>query len=126
MASACYFVFLPPCSALGLFTRASAGDIVNLRAHRGGVTAVEVLSGGKHVASGGRDGSFCVWDVRTGARLVGEPDAHGDAVTEVTTLGGSSLLTTSLDGTVKVWDLSTMAAHTFAKIHRQVRQRMGA
>jgi hypothetical protein len=109
-------------SALGLFTRAATGGAADLqgRAHgSGGVTALEVLGGGQHVCSGGRDGSVSVWDVRTGARL-SQADGHGDAVTEVASLGGSSVLTTSLDGTVKVWDVSIMAVHTFGKMHRQV------
>lgn len=110
-------------SALGLFTRTASGGVADLqgRAHgAGGVSSLEVLGGGLHVCSGGRDGSVCVWDVRTGATLAREAKAHGDAVTECCALGGSSVLTTSLDGTVKVWDVSTMEAQTFGKIHRQV------
>ena len=51
-----------------------------------------------------------------GARLLSERE-HSDAVTEVTSLGGAGVLTTSLDATVKVWDVGTLAVHSFGKIH---------
>ena len=52
-------------TALGLFSRDEGhGGLVDLRdgfAHAGGVTALEVLEGGVHLVSGGRDGTVCVW-----------------------------------------------------------------
>jgi hypothetical protein len=51
--------------AMSLYSRSSdGGHLVDLRggfAHKGGVTAVEVLGDGTHIVSGGRDGTVCVW-----------------------------------------------------------------
>ena len=109
-------------TAMGLFSRsAESGAIVDLRngrAHRGGVSAVEVINDGTTVVSGGKDGSVCLWDVRSGARLLSER-RHGDSVTAITSLGGAALMTTSLDGAVMTWDLESLEAHRFGHVHRK-------
>jgi len=111
------------CSVVGLFTRTATSRLADLkgRAHGpGGVTSLEVLGSGQQIFSGGCDGSVCVWDVRTGGRLAKE-HGHKAAVTECGSLGGNNVLTTSLDGTMKVWNVSTMKAHNFGQIQPKVR-----
>lgn len=60
------------------------------------------MCAGSCIATGGTDGSIKLWDLRAG-RIVQYYEAHGGAVTSLSFHpSGSFLLTSSLDGTLKV------------------------
>ena len=65
-------------------------------------------SDGKHLASGGADGTVRLWDVMAG-RPLGKPlRGHSEAVTDVEiSPDGKTLVSASLDQTVRLWDTST-------------------
>ena len=51
-------------SSLGLYSRGGGGNFIDLchgLAHKGGISALEVVNDGVHVVSGGRDGTLSVW-----------------------------------------------------------------
>ena len=69
-------------------------------------TAVAFERGGERLASGGWDRSLHVWDARTGAHL-GQRFGHRDRITFVSFLSPGRVLTASLDGTVREWELAS-------------------
>jgi WD40 repeat protein len=71
---------------------------------------------GDPLASGGGYGHVQLWDATTGKKI-GKPIEHGSYVTYVDfNPDGKQLVTTGLNGTVKIWDVSSQEAplHTLA------------
>ncbi|KAJ9446520.1 Dynein intermediate chain 3 [Diplonema papillatum] len=67
------------------------------------------------VAGGGVDGTVQWWDIRTGPKPAvhsGQSDSHSDEVCSIRWLTAKSgeALSTSLDGTVRVWDMRNLSA----------------
>ncbi len=81
-----------------------------LEGHLGAVWSVAFDGDGRHLASGGDDGTLRLWDATTG-RLVLSLLAHEEQVTGVDlSHDGRYAVTGSFDGTVRVWDLHTGGA----------------
>jgi sterol desaturase/sphingolipid hydroxylase (fatty acid hydroxylase superfamily) len=78
-----------------------------LTGHKGAVLCVAVSGDGRHVVSGGADGTVKVWDAATGQEertLAG----HRGMVHSVAVSGdGRHVVSGSADRTVKVWDTAT-------------------
>jgi WD40 repeat protein/sterol desaturase/sphingolipid hydroxylase (fatty acid hydroxylase superfamily) len=78
-----------------------------LTGHKGAVLCVAVSGDGRHVLSGGADGTIKIWDAATGREeqaLVG----HRGYVQSVAVSGdGRHIVSGSADKTVKVWDAET-------------------
>ncbi|MCK5547675.1 MAG: hypothetical protein KAI64_01580, partial [Thermoplasmata archaeon] len=90
-----------------------------LNAHMGRVTDVEFSPNGNYVAasyddaSGGSEFNVVVWDFATGA-IDTTFTGHNDTVTAVAwSPTGNELVSSSLDGTVKIWDFVTKLNKTF-------------
>lgn len=71
-------------------------------------TAVAFEPHGERLASGGWDRSLHIWDARDGRHLM-QRFGHLDRITSVAFLRADRVLTTSLDGSVREWDLSAEA-----------------
>jgi serine/threonine protein kinase len=85
---------------------AEKGEIVHtLRGHKGTVTCVTFTTDGTRVASGGTDGSVRLWKARDGAGA-GVLTGHTDRVTALVPVAGGGLVSSSADGSVKVWPLT--------------------
>ncbi len=69
-------------------------------------TSVDFAPDGTLLASGGWDRSLHVWDARDGAHL-SQRFGHRDRITFVSFLVAGRVLTASLDGTVREWDLAS-------------------
>ena len=65
-----------------------------------------LAAGDAPVASGSKDGSLCLWDVKTGRRLA-RWTAHKGSVTALAFHpDGQTLVSGGSDGVVKVWNLA--------------------
>ncbi|MCO6459677.1 MAG: PD40 domain-containing protein [Pirellulaceae bacterium] len=70
------------------------------------VLAVAVLAQGPQLATGGGDNVIRVWEMPGGATApVAELTGHGQAVTSLAVISDTLLLSGSLDGTARVWDV---------------------
>jgi WD40 repeat protein len=73
------------------------------RGHTGAVYTLSWSPDGKHVASGGKDGTVQIWDATTG-NSVFIYRGHSAGVTSVAwSPDGTSIASASEDKTVKVW-----------------------
>jgi len=65
-----------------------------------------LAAGDDPIASGSKDGSLCLWDVKTGRRLA-RWTAHKGSVTALAFHpDGQTLVSGGSDGVVKVWNLA--------------------
>jgi WD40 repeat protein len=83
----------------------SGNLIKELNGHQAYVTAIDISTDSKYVASGSFDGSAMIWDVSTGdihAQLAG----HADAIEELAfSPDGRWLVTAGDDAALKFWDV---------------------
>ncbi len=80
----------------------------NLRGHDGAVRSVAFSADGRHILSGGRDGTLRLWRADTGQSML-VVNAHRDqvhAVAAASTQGTAA--TASADGQVRLWDISDL------------------
>ena len=124
--------------SIRLWNLADGTSDVLLKGHKSEVTALRFNKSGSLLVSGGKDTSVVVWDVVAEVglcRLRGHKDQVTDAVFVETgsesietklaagtsAAGGARLVTTSKDGTLKVWDLETQhCAQTMAHFTAEV------
>ena len=124
--------------SIRLWNLADGTSDVLLKGHKSEVTALRFNKSGSLLVSGGKDTSVVVWDVVAEVglcRLRGHKDQVTDAVFVETgsesietklaagtsAAGGARLVTTSKDGTLKVWDLDTQhCAQTMAHFTAEV------
>ncbi|KAJ7208029.1 WD40 repeat-like protein [Mycena pura] len=67
---------------------------------------------GRHIVSGARDGTVCIWNIQTGECLVGPLDNHMSGVESVTfSPSGSYIASCSMDGTIRVCNSITGEVH---------------
>ncbi|MBN1951554.1 MAG: caspase family protein [Bacteroidales bacterium] len=86
--------------------------------HRSGVYAVAANPSG-FIASGSNDRSIHIWDSRSG-KLLHRLTGHSGAVTSISFSGvGRNMVSCSIDGEIKVWDLKTfLELYTYIQIDR--------
>jgi WD40 repeat protein/transcriptional regulator with XRE-family HTH domain len=88
-----------------LFELASGNLVKTLSGHQADVTAIGISTDGKHIASGGIDGSVLIWDVSTGESLQ-KLAGHTDAIEELTfSPDGRWLVTAGDDAALRIWDV---------------------
>ncbi|KDN46741.1 hypothetical protein RSAG8_04121, partial [Rhizoctonia solani AG-8 WAC10335] len=76
--------------------------------HPHAIPALSVCLNGRRVATGYPDGSLCVWDTQTGARVCKPLVGHSTSVTCVAfSPDGNFVASSSYDASVRVWDLSS-------------------
>jgi WD40 repeat protein len=82
------------------------GDIVVLRGHRAGVSALAFSPDGEHVLSGSEDHTARYWDHE--GKCIHRLEGHTDELTAaVFSPDGARIATASIDGTVKLWRTKT-------------------
>ena len=81
------------------------GSVEDLSGHVSAVTALAVVPGGNRVLTGSKDSTLILWDLDegTGTQLYG----HVDTVTSLTVGASGIAVSTSNDGTAKLWNLDT-------------------
>jgi WD40 repeat protein/serine/threonine protein kinase len=72
--------------------------------HKGGVTAAAFAPDGRRLATGGTDGTVCVWDATTGQELFCLTGHRGQVTAIAFSPDGHRLVTGSTDGTAHLWD----------------------
>jgi WD40 repeat protein len=71
------------------------------------IISVTYSPNGEQIATGTTAGKVCVWDEATGEQVICSAEAHGDDVVELAfTPAGNLLVSASLDGTARVWDMN--------------------
>lgn len=79
-------------------------ELSTLRGHKADVYSVTFSSDGQWLASGGKDGTVRLWNVRTG-ELVRAFLGHQSEVNTVVMVSETALASASDDGTVRIWDI---------------------
>jgi WD40 repeat protein len=80
---------------------------LTLAGHTNLVASVAISPDGQTVASGSRDKTIQLWNLKTG-ELLGTLTGHSDRVTCVTfSSGGQILASAGADSTIKIWQVST-------------------
>lgn len=90
-----------------------------LSGHSGAIHSISYNEDGKYIVSAGDDALLRFWNVEKGEqfRRVG---AHTDAVTSVRWLPGNRILSTSKDGSVKLWQLPDASGEKLGFAHAGV------
>ena len=85
----------------------------------GGRHTVFISPDGKHVATGSHEHSLIVWDVATGAQVLG-PFKHDDVVLAVAfhPADPSKLLSTGWDGTIRLWPSGRVIADKLGPVYQ--------
>ncbi|HAV77027.1 MAG TPA: hypothetical protein DCX53_06710 [Anaerolineae bacterium] len=90
-----------------IYNPESGSLLKTLTGHEAYITSIAISTNGKHIASGGLDGSAIIWDVSTGDPIW-QLDAHTDAIEELTfSPDGKLLVTTGDDAALRVWEMIT-------------------
>src|SRR5207245_1722403 len=98
-----YFVIYASKNDMGLLDFLTGANIGNLEGHNGLVTAIAISPDGTIVASGSEDGTICVWDTRTGKKLVDLFRGH-EPVNSVAFSPDGVYIISSSSNTVRTWD----------------------
>ena len=100
----------------------SAGEVAELRGHKGGVLAVALTPDGKRIVSASSDSTLRVWDLEDGDWPVDAAAVlrgHQNAVLDVAVLpDGRRIVSASADGTLRVWDLDSASKPTVTAVLR--------
>lgn len=91
-----------------LTRRQFENDGMNCPGHTAPVKSVDISPDGTLVASAGDDHVIRIHDVATSAPVV-SIDKHTDSITSVRFLNDQQLISASVDGSVRSWNLSTLA-----------------
>ncbi|KAM5126862.1 LOW QUALITY PROTEIN: sterol regulatory element-binding protein cleavage-activating protein-like, partial [Mantella aurantiaca] len=78
--------------------------LFTLQGHSGGITAI-YIDETMVLASGGQDGSICLWDVLTGSRVSHMHGHRGDVTSLICTT--SYVISSGLDDVISIWDRSS-------------------
>ncbi|WP_442505480.1 protein kinase domain-containing protein [Novipirellula sp. SH528] len=82
-------------------------DGVHCVGHTSGVVDVDISPDGTRVASCGNDKTIRIFDIENGEQL-GVISEHHDVVTAVSFIDGNQLVSASKDGSIRIWDASTL------------------
>jgi WD40 repeat protein len=104
--------YVPPEARLGAYDAVTGDERFPNAGHAAMVWAISVRPDGRMLASGGRDGRVCLWDLGT------QPDGFAPPARQLTGPGrqiwsvafspdGRLLASGSVDGSVRVWDVAT-------------------
>nr|AIA16741.1 WD domain, G-beta repeat [uncultured bacterium] len=77
-----------------------------LRGHRSNITKILYTPDSQFIIASAKNGAIVMWNAQTGreaCRFVG----HTDAVTDITLLDENRLISVSLDGTFRIWDVAS-------------------
>lgn len=85
----------------GIFVSQAILNAATADGHKHGVHSLLLI--GQHLFSGDRAGTLKVWDLAQGACVQTVARAHNNAITSIMMWGESFLLTSSMDGTIKIW-----------------------
>src|SRR4029077_14070428 len=103
---------------------------IHKKTHSGGagamafaVTSLAFSPDGAYFASGGADGSICLWNTDEGTQRyafvpktgVGQKDIHEDPVTSLASTPQSRLISAGRDNSLRVWHLKDKGAHLDGK-----------
>mmetsp|Transcript_19528 Transcript_19528/g.52625 ORF Transcript_19528/g.52625 Transcript_19528/m.52625 type:complete len:605 (+) Transcript_19528:69-1883(+) len=80
----------------------------SLMGHNHAITALCVDAGASRFATASFDGTICVWDAKTGSCDVVKGKTHENGIVGLAILPGDTLISTALDKTVRVTQLSTL------------------
>ncbi|KAG8761730.1 hypothetical protein FRC11_013429 [Ceratobasidium sp. 423] len=98
-----YFVIYASKNDMGLLDFLTGANIGNLEGHDGLVTAIAISPDGTIVASGSEDGTICVWDTRTGKKLVDLFRGH-EPVNSVAFSPDGVYIISGSGNAVRTWD----------------------
>ena len=91
-----------------LYDIATGSELVSQEGHSRAVTTVSFQSEGALVATAGMDSIGRIWDLRSG-RTIMLCEGHIQPITSSSWIDGHRILSASLDGFVKVWDVRKVA-----------------
>ncbi len=82
-------------------------DLVAQTGHTNAIDALAFNSGGTLLASGGRDSTIKLWDIRSGSELRSLAGHLSNVTSLAFSRDGRTLVSGSLDATIKFWDVET-------------------
>jgi WD40 repeat protein len=86
-------------------------ETLTLKGHSGSVRSVSFSPDGKRIVSGGgyRDNTVKVWDAQTGQETLTLKGHSHYVMSASFSPDGKRIVSGSADGTLKVWDISSLA-----------------